>query len=375
MLAILHPDTSLDSDDYRQTLNFLENLPGVAVKVHEVVGATQRLTELYLLGDTKSLDKDEIEALPAVERVIRISDDYRILGRHRDDRRQSGFTYNGVEFSQDNLNVFAGLCAVDTQEHVEIMMRTLSEQGQHCTRMGAYKPRTNPYSFQGHGKSCLPWVFETAGKHDIRVVAMEITHESHIEEIDECLEKLGRPTGVMLQVGTRNTQNFELLKAIGRQKTYPVLLKRGFGITLNESLNAAEYLASEGNANVVFCLRGMKTEAGNPHRNMVDFAHVPTVKRLTRMPVCIDPSHSVGSRDAAPDGIPDVMHATAQGVVAGANMVLVDFHPRPEKALVDGPQALLMEELPAYLEDVSQCHQLWKKRQALYGKTGVTSAT
>lgn len=114
MLAILHPDTQLDSDSYRQTMSFLEQLPGVAVKVHEVVGASQRLTEIYLLGDTKSLDKDEIEALPAVERVIRISDDYRILGRHRDDQRQSGFTYNGVEFSQHNLNVFAGLCAVDT---------------------------------------------------------------------------------------------------------------------------------------------------------------------------------------------------------------------------------------------------------------------
>lgn len=366
MLAILHPDTPLDGAAYKHTLEFLENLPGVSVRVHEIQGAHQKLTEVYLLGDTKSLNKEEIEALPAVERVIRISDDYRILGRHHDDRRQTGFDYNGVHFDQDNLNVFAGLCAVDNPDHVEIMMAALAEHGQQCTRMGAYKPRTNPYSFQGHGKGCLPYVFEKAGKHGIRVIAMEITHESHIEEIDDCLEKLGRPTGVMLQVGTRNTQNFELLKSIGRQKEYPVLLKRGFGITLNESLNAAEYLASEGNANVIFCLRGMKTEAGQPHRNMVDFAHVPTVKRLTRMPVCIDPSHSVGSRDFAPDGIPEVMHATAQGVVAGANMVLVDFHPRPEKALVDGPQALLMEELPRFLEDVSQCHELWKKRRELY---------
>lgn len=368
MLAILHPDTPLGSEPYRHTMEFLNNLPGIAVKVHEVEGATQTLTEIYLLGDTKSLDKDEIEALPAVERVIRISDEYRILGRHRDDNRQSGFTYNGVAFNQDNLNIFAGLCAVDTPEHVNMMMKALQEHGEVCTRMGAYKPRTNPYSFQGHGKGCLPWVFEAAGKHGIKVIAMEITHESHIDEIDECLEKLGRPTGVMLQVGTRNTQNFELLKSIGRQKTYPVLLKRGFGITLNESLNAAEYLASEGNANVVFCLRGMKTEAGQPHRNMVDFAHVPTVKRLTRMPVCIDPSHSVGSRDRAPDGIPEVMHATAQGIVAGANMVLVDFHPKPEKALVDGPQALLMNELSTFIEDVRGCHELWQKRRALYRK-------
>ena len=99
---------------------------------------------------------------------------------------------------------------------------------------------------------------------------------------------------------------------------------------------------------------------------MVDFAHVPVVKRLTRMPVCIDPSHSVGSREKAPDGILDVAHATAQGIVAGANMVLVDFHPKREKALVDGPQALLMQELPAYLEDIRLCHELWKKRQSLY---------
>ena len=169
-------------------------------------------------------------------------------------------------------------------------------------------------------------------------------------------------------MGTRNTQNFELLKAIGRQSQFPVLLKRGFGITLNESLNAAEYLASEGNANVVFCLRGMKTETGNPHRNMVDFAHVPVVKRLTRMPVCVDPSHSVGSRDRAPDGILDVSHVTAQGVIAGANMVLVDFHPRPEKALVDGPQALRLDELPGFLEDVQLCHETWKKRRAIHNR-------
>ena len=109
-----------------------------------------------------------------------------------------------------------------------------------------------------------------------------------------------------------------------------MLLKRGFGITLDESLNAAEYLASEGNRSVVFGLRGMKTNMGDPHRNFVDFAHVPVVKRLTRMPVCIDPSHSVGSRERAPDGMLDVMHVTAQGVIAGANMMLVDFHPQPE---------------------------------------------
>ena len=366
MLAILHPNTDENSDDYKKTFQFLEELQDIQLQTHVVQGEQQKLTEIYLVGDTKKLNIEDIASLPAVEKVIRISHEFRILGKHAPESPSLDFEYNGVRFNQDRFHLFAGLCAVDRKGNVEGMMKCLQQFGQPCTRMGAYKPRTNPYSFQGHGKSCLPWVFETAGKHDIRVVAMEITHESHIEEIDTCLEKLGRPTGVMLQVGTRNTQNFELLKAIGRQKTYPVLLKRGFGITLNESLNAAEYLASEGNANVIFCLRGMKTEAGQPHRNMVDFAHVPAVKRLTRMPVCVDPSHSVGSREKAPDGILDVMHATAQGVIAGANMVLVDFHPKPEKALVDGPQALLMNELPAYLEDIRLCHDTWKKRQAIY---------
>jgi len=159
-------------------------------------------------------------------------------------------------------------------------------------------------------------VFELAGKYGIKVIAMEITHDSHLDEVRAALEQTGKPTGVMLQIGTRNTQNFELLKIVGRQREFPVLLKRGFGITLEESLNAAEYLASEGNARIVFGLRGMKTNMGDPHRNFVDFAHVPVVKRLTRMPVCVDPSHSVGSRERSPDGLLDVMHVTAQGVVA-----------------------------------------------------------
>jgi 3-deoxy-7-phosphoheptulonate synthase len=276
-----------------------------------------------------------------------------------------------VRFSQDTLNVFAGLCAVDSPESVEKMMKALRDNGQVCTRMGAYKPRTSPYSFQGHGKSCLPFVFELAGKYGIEVIAMEITHDSHIEEIQEALNKTGNPTGVMLQIGTRNTQNFELLKSVGRQQEFPVLLKRGFGITLDESLNAAEYLASEGNQKVVFGLRGMKTNIGDPHRNFVDFAHVPVVKRLTRMPVCIDPSHSVGSRSRGPEGILDIMHATAQGVIAGANMILVDFHPEPTKALVDGPQALLLEELPQFLEDVQIAREAYERRLVQFQRHSV----
>lgn len=372
MIIILKPDIDKSGAEYQRLMSHLAGLQGVETRVHEVVGQQQTLCEIYLIGNTATLDTRDFEGFAVVDGVVRVSKEYRILGRHKNDTRTAGFEYNGVTFNQETLHVFAGLCAVSTPGHVEQMLRALKEHGQVCTRMGAYKPRTNPYSFQGHGRSCLPYVFELAGKYGIRVIAMEVTHESHIDEISEALAAAGDPTGVMLQIGTRNTQNFELLKSAGRQRRFPVLIKRGFGITLDESLNAAEYLASEGNHNIVFCLRGMKTNFSDPHRNMVDFAHVPVLQRLTRMPVCIDPSHSVGSRGGSPDGIPDIFHVTAQGVVAGANLILVDFHPEPSRALVDGPQALTLEELPWYLDDVRIAREAYLARRARGGR-GVAS--
>jgi 3-deoxy-7-phosphoheptulonate synthase len=365
MIVLLKPNIDRDSEIFRQLLNQFSELHNVDVRIHEVQGAQQKLTEIYLIGETAAISPDNILSFPGVEKVIRISQEYRILGRHLDDSRRSSFEYKDVEFSQDSLNIFAGLCAVDNAKHVELMLKALQQNGLSCTRMGAYKPRTNPYSFQGHGAACLPYVFDLAGKYDIKIIAMEIMHESHLDEIRTALDKTGSPCGIMIQIGTRNTQNFELLKTVGKQQDFPILLKRGFGITLEESLNAAEYLASEGNANIVFGLRGISSKAGDPHRNMVDFAHVPVVKRLTRMPVCIDPSHSAGTRALAPDGISDVMHVTAQGIIAGANMVLVDFHPDPSKALVDGAQALLLEELPYFIEDVAIAREAYNKRREL----------
>ena len=212
-------------------------------------------------------------------------------------------------------------------------------------------------------------MFELAGKYGIRVIAMEVTHESHIDEIARALDAAGQRD--RRDAADRHAQRAELRAAQGRRRSsseLPVLFKRGMGITLEESLNACEYVASGGNRRIVFCLRGMKTNLGDPHRNLVDFAHVPVVKRLTRLPVCIDPSHSVGRRIVAPDGLLDIFHVTAQGVIAGANMVLVDVHPSPAEALCDGPQALLLDELPrlqryvstvraAYEDVVEQCQK------------------
>jgi len=365
MILVLTPNIKLDSNAYEQLVAHLSRLQNIQWRVHHEQGTEQTLTEIYLIGNTAAISVDDMKSLPGVGRVVRVSEEYRVLGRHREDDRSAHFDYQGLRFGQDTLHVFAGLCAVDTPLHVEEMMKVLRDNGQVCTRMGAYKPRTSPYSFQGHGKNCLPYVFDLAGNYGIKVIAMEITHESQIDEINEALQASGNPTGIMLQIGTRNTQNFELLKIVGRQQDFPVLLKRGFGITLTESLHAAEYLASEGNHKVIFGLRGMKTNIADPHRNFSDFAHVPVVKRLTRMPVCVDPSHAIGSRSSGPEGILDIMHATAQGVIAGANMVLVDFHPEPASALVDGPQALLISELSQFLEDVQIAHKAYVDREAL----------
>lgn len=369
MIVILKPEVSRNSAQLQKVLEMARRFDGVEARIHVIEGSTRSLIEVYLIGSTTIVPTEPFEELDGVERVVRVSEKYRIIGRHKGQAEADGFQYRGLTFDQDTLHVAPGLCAVDTPANAEAMFRALRDVGIKTSRMGAYKPRTSPYDFQGKGKDCLPWVFELAGKYGIEVIAMEVTHESHIAEIDAALDQAGSPTGVMIQIGTRNAQNFELLKLVGQQQRFPVLFKRGMGITLEESLNACEYVASEGNSKIILCLRGMKTNLGDPHRNFVDFSHVPVIKRLTRLPVCVDPSHSVGRKEPAPDGLTDIHHATAQGVIAGANLVLVDFHPDPKQALCDGPQALTLDELKPYLEDIQICREAYLKRQKLAAKT------
>ncbi len=184
MILILEPNSRPESPEYRILTGQLDRLSGIQYRVHREVGVEVTLTEIYLIGNTGALSVEQMQALPCVQKVVRVSEAYRVLGRHKQgDDRAASFEYQGVKFGQDTLNVFAGLCAVDSPESVEAMMKALHEHGQVCTRMGAYKPRTNPYAFQGFGATCLPYVFELAGKYGIRVIAMEITHESHVDEI------------------------------------------------------------------------------------------------------------------------------------------------------------------------------------------------
>lgn len=365
MIVILKEGYGPACPEVKQLEQVAARFPGVHTRVHAITGTQREVTEFYLLGDTGSVPTSAFERFAFVERAFKVSESYRQIGRHDGNAEAMRWSYRGVDFGEDSFNVFLGQCSADTPEYLEQTFRAVRGAGVDLSRVGAYKPRTSPYDFQGHGKDCLPWVFELAGKHGIRIMAMECCEERHVEELSKALADAGNPTGVMLQIGTRNAQNFALLKAVGRQTEFPVLYKRGAGITLAESLNAAEYVVSEGNRRLVFCLRGIKSGLGEPHRNFADFAQVPVVKRLTRLPVCVDASHAVGKRTRSSDGLLDIFHVSAQGVIAGANMILVDFHPRPDVALCDGPQALLPEELGAFLEDVRICREAYEKRVAL----------
>ena len=243
------------------------------------------------------------------------------------------------------------------------MFAALKERGIVTTRAGAYKPRTSPYDFQGHGADCLPYVFELAGKYGIRVIAMEITHESHIDEIRKALAASGNATGVMLQIGTRNAQNFELLKAVGQQTELPVLFKRGMGITLEESLNACEYVATGGNRRIFFCLRGMKTNLGDPHRNLVDFAHVPVVQAPDAA-AGVHRSLALGRQPGArrPTACSTSSTSPPRASSPAPTWCWSTSIPSPGEALCDGPQALLLSELPRLIEDTRIVREAYEAR-------------
>ncbi len=375
MIIIFNSEVEPQGAEIKRIQEFLENFPGVNLRLVEFQGETRTVREMHLIGPTHNIPEEVVGAMKGVEKVVRVSTKYRQIGRHDINFVPVGFEYNGVRFDQDSLQVFAGPCAVDTPENVEATFRFLQSIGLTTARMGAYKPRTSPYDFQGHGRECLPWVFELAGKYGIKAIAMEVLREQHIEEIQEELDKAGKPTGVVLQIGTRNAQNFELLKQVGLQQEMPVLYKRGMGLTIEESLNACEYIASGGNRNIIFCLRGVKSQMGAPHRNLVDFAHVPVIHRLTRLPVCVDPSHSVGSKDYAPNGLMDIFHVSAQGVIAGANMILIECHPEPESAWCDGHQSLTFQEMEQFMRDVEIVQDAFRKRVEAFSRGMVEKLT
>jgi 3-deoxy-7-phosphoheptulonate synthase len=185
MIIILKSDTSVQGPEYEKINTYLKQFPDIKVKLVELQGETRTVREVHLIGPTHDIPEEVLTSMTGVERVIRVSNKYRQIGRYDLRLVPVGFTYQGIKFDQETLHIFPGPCAVDTPEHAEETFKYLQGLGIVTTRMGAYKPRTSPYDFQGHGAKCLPWVFDLAGKYGIKVIAMEVLREQHIDEIKE----------------------------------------------------------------------------------------------------------------------------------------------------------------------------------------------
>lgn len=294
-------------------------------------------------GDPKRLDGDRIafrvngvleHAARAIEGVAEVYDEPSPHPRASRPGGRSVVTVGGASFGDGSVQIVAGPCAVESPEQLETIASACASHGVRVLRGGAFKPRTSPYSFRGHGAEALAWLRAAADRHGLAVVT-EVMEPAMVEAASEHAD--------MLQIGSRNMQNFALLGAVGRANK-PVLLKRGMSATLEEWLLAAEYVLEAGNPNVVLCERGVR--GFDPAaRNLLDVAAVPLLHARTHLPVVVDPSHGVGVRDA-------VTPMACAAVAAGADGVMVEVHPDPGSARSDGFQALTLPMLDALVKKV-----------------------
>ncbi|MEV6601735.1 3-deoxy-7-phosphoheptulonate synthase [Actinoplanes sp. NPDC051346] len=291
-------------------------------------------TIIGLVGDVDLFDSLSLASLPGVAEVMRISAPYKLVSREHHPER-STVRVGGVSIGPDSVTLIAGPCAVETPTQTLEAALMAQQAGATLLRGGAYKPRTSPYAFQG------------LGVEGLRILA-DVREKTGLPIVTEVVEAADVPTVAsyadMLQIGTRNVQNFPLLQAVG-DAGLPVMLKRGMSSTIEEWLMAAEYIAQRGNLEIVLCERGIRTFE-TATRNTLDVSAVPVVQRLSHLPVIVDPSHSGGRRDL-------VVPLTRAAVAAGADGVIVDVHPHPETALCDGPQALIGEDLSRLAEAVT----------------------
>src|ERR1700750_1700625 len=283
-------------------------------------------TIVALVGDVDHLDTLNVRGMRGVSDVVRISAPYKLVSREHH-RERSIIRVGGVPIGPDTLTVIAGPCAVETAQQTMAGAVMARAAGASLLRGGAYKPRSSPYAFQGLGEAGLKILAEVREATGLPVVT-EVVDPGDVDLVASYAD--------MLQVGTRNMQNFPLLQAVGGVGK-PVMLKRGMNATIEEWLMAAEYIAQRGNLDIVLCERGIRTFE-KATRNTLDISAVPIAQRLSHLPVIVDPSHSGGRRDL-------VLPLSRAAIAVGADGVIVDVHPHPESALCDGPQALVESDL------------------------------
>jgi 3-deoxy-7-phosphoheptulonate synthase len=329
MIIVLGPHSTDEQIDH-----VVERIHELGFKAHLSKGEIR--TIIGVIGDETKLRAEALQAIPGVEQVLPIMKPFKLASREWN-RRDSVVAVGKVKVGGGSLAMIAGPCAIESAPVLDEIAGQVKAAGANILRGGAFKPRTSPYSFQGLGEEGLRILQDVGRKHGMPTVT-EVMDPRQIPLVDKYAD--------MFQIGARNMQNFDLLKEVGQSKK-PILLKRGMSATVKDLLMSAEYVLAEGNPNVVLCERGVRSFEDST-RNMLDMSAVPNVKGLSHLPIIVDPSHATGR----PDLIPSMACAS---IAAGADGVHVEVHSCPEKALSDGPQALLP---PRYAELMKQMRKL-----------------
>ncbi|MBC7797496.1 MAG: 3-deoxy-7-phosphoheptulonate synthase [Pyrinomonadaceae bacterium] len=335
MLIVMKPDAV--ESDIEKVVAAVEELNLNAQVLIEKTRAT-----IVVLGNLDGIEKARFVHLPKVAEIIKLTKTYRLSSR--DYKPENTIVKIGdAAIGGDELTIIAGVCSVENHEQLFTVAETVKNSGAKLFRGGAFKPRTSPYAFQGLGERGLQMLAEVRAEFDLKIVT---------EAMDEHGVDLVEKYGDVIQIGARNMQNFSLLKRVGKSHL-PVLLKRGFAATLDDLLSSAEYILSEGNENVILCERGIRTFA-NHARNTLDLSIVPALQKISHLPIIVDPSHGTGKTFM-------VAPMAKAAVAVGANGVIVEIHPNPERALSDGSQALTPAQ---YLEMVAQLDTVFKAVQS-----------
>jgi 3-deoxy-7-phosphoheptulonate synthase len=326
MILVIRPDASLDQIDH-----VIERIKELGFTPHVSRGETR--TIIGVIGDETKPQAEMLLQIPAVEQALPVMKPFKLASRefHKED---SVVFVGKVRIGGGSLAMIAGPCAVENMDVMDTVAKYVKAGGANILRGGAFKPRTSPYAFQGMGEDGLKILKEVGEKYDMPIVT-EVMDPRQVELVGRYAD--------MYQVGARNMQNFDLLKEIGKTRI-PVLLKRGMSATVKDLLMSAEYVLSEGNTGVVLCERGVRSFEDST-RNMLDMSAVPNVKGQCHLPIIVDPSHATGR----PDLIPSMCRAS---VAAGADGVHVEVHNCPEKAMSDGPQALLPHQFLDLMGDL-----------------------
>ena len=317
MIVVMSQDA-----DREQVAAVLSKIEEFGLQTHPIFGVQK--TVIGVIGDDKTKVVETMAGYPGVEQIIPILKPYKFAARETQPQN-TRIEVAGVVIGGEKVVVMAGPCAVESREQILNSARLVKLAGASILRGGAYKPRTSPYSFQGLGEEALKYLAEAREETGLPVVT-ELTDPRMVELICAYAD--------IIQVGARNMQNFVLLTEIGRSG-HPVLLKRGASSKIEDLLLAAEYIIKEGNRNIILCERGISTFETYT-RNTLDLSAVAALRRLTHLPVIVDPSHSVGIANLIPD-------MSLAAVAAGADGLLIEIHPDPNAALCDGPQSLEFE--------------------------------